>query len=407
MAIFKLTLFTPPNPTVFNNNPLLCLTGRFWQACLISIVLGAFNTSTVGAKIWKKPTLHNLMEMVITKQYQVSNNLEWLQFEKQQKEKDQLLEKEITNNTDAGVLMAYPHDDVQTPRLPPNEVIRKLQQLDSEFKLSLRYCSSRNRDADFVLDLMNKQGKEDINWIIPIVQSEPDLMQTLPTSALITLLCNLPSSNNMVPKLVAKLNDLIAHGLAVEVFSFLFQERLAQPKFAHREIAKKALSLLFPSQQPQMSQSTTNNNNNQIKWLENLSSSPVLNSDVRQQIVIPALINALRYETNTAHLKSYITYLSNSISETDELIGHICDVLSELLQSRRISVSQLFEEDAQIGTVFCEFFLKGSLLKKSNVSNIITINRTLRNNNQVISTYQLTPTQLYGLHWICSCAKKI
>jgi hypothetical protein len=361
-SLFRLTAFSAPSVTE------LCYNGRYWQACLVLILIASYNTATVAARLWQIATVRALMETIILNQFHLSSSAEVVQRERQLKERDLAAEREAMativasggNALPPSTLLVRPTDNVV--RQPPLEFLKKLQQLDGELKLGVRFCASRS--PDFVVEMMNRHAESGsssaVMWLAPIVNSEPELLQSLPHSALITLMCALPSTTPLVSKIAARLTDELSNpSSSSAILTFLMRDRFAQPKATQRDMVRRAFALLL--QLPPDSHS---------QWLSKLLHSSFVAPSDRQQILVPALQSALLYENNLEQLREMLQcLLDQATARTESLLLSV----SAFIRSRSLTVAQLLRSDAAMGVELGKLLLSGTSAKTSASSNEVTI----------------------------------
>eukprot|EP01103_Thecamoeba_quadrilineata_P004502 TRINITY_DN1423_c0_g1_i4.p1 TRINITY_DN1423_c0_g1~~TRINITY_DN1423_c0_g1_i4.p1 ORF type:complete len:1180 (-),score=244.91 TRINITY_DN1423_c0_g1_i4:530-4069(-) len=272
-AILKLVLYRQDESKSF------AVTNWFWHACLVLLLLSTFNAALIGRKIWKEvPSLKLLMEMLITRSWSFPPYVPWdysgsgpltketiqeNEVRYQRAEREQILAFETslaarsdpstkideTNSVLISQLMRFDNKG-GPPRPPPPSVIKKLEQLDAEFRIGHNLCCSR--DPDFLLDIMQRQGaRQAMVWLKLIIEGEPDTLEVLPIPCLCELLLNIytPSSSQLtqLPRLLARLVEYLSEpktDYGLDILKFFFQ-KLSHKQVGMRDVAKRSLTVLL------------------------------------------------------------------------------------------------------------------------------------------------------------------
>ncbi|CAH0555452.1 unnamed protein product [Brassicogethes aeneus] len=331
--------------------PKLAITGIYWKAWLMLLILSAHNPMNFGSIAWDKyPTLRMFMEMCITNHFSfppptMSSLEDDYQVKEQQiiaLEKQKILEfeshlaaatskMEITEQTSLllpQVMELRPQADA---RRPPQQVLDQLQVLNNTHRMGHLLC--RSRHPDFLLDIMSRQGgTAHMPWLAELVHSSEGVLAHLPVQCLCEYLLSTAPSEKLT-----KQGQLLAHlrtvvngpdpQMACEVLEYLFR-RLTSDHSASRTQSTKALALILaPSDD--MEVSTDNNTHWLTKYMPQF---PHFNAI--KPVLVQFLRQALQIETNPSRVSSYMNFLStqdmnDSFPELNELITDLSSVIIE------------------------------------------------------------------------------
>jgi len=176
---------------------------RVWQAYLVVVILGVFNTATIGALAWKKsPTLRTMMQMLITASFTFppadGNPLAGLlamEAEATRKEAHVVEQQRsvlLANNVAQAprwlekATLLHPTD---VARCPPKDTLIMLKFLDKSHDLGNLLRASRQ--PNMLLETIMAHGDDSsacVGWLGAILQRYPQTANALPVVTICQLL---------------------------------------------------------------------------------------------------------------------------------------------------------------------------------------------------------------------------
>ncbi|XP_050391471.2 integrator complex subunit 1 [Patella vulgata] len=356
--------YTPPN---------LAISALYWKGWLMLLTLAAYNPSTFGVAAWDNySTLKLMMEMVMTNNYKfpppttatdekLIDDIKARERQINQKEIQEILEFEthlaaatskvtITEANSLLVDQLTTMDPGGVARCPPAKVLDQLQVLNMSLKIGQMLC--RNRNPDFLLDVIQRQGtSQSMPWLAELVESSEGSLDVLPIQCLCEFLLHeteeeenkidiLDEDSQKADKyrkkqkklkqkqLLGRLQALV-HGKVSDsrtMFEVLdyFLQRLSSSQSSSRTQAIKGLSMVVSRSEldKDVAMETDEEETTHTWLLKHLPSVPLF-QEVKGQTCL-ALRNACQIETSPNLISAYIIFLSlyamdQSLQDLDNL----------------------------------------------------------------------------------------
>eukprot|EP01119_Soliformovum_irregulare_P012513 TRINITY_DN3254_c0_g1_i1.p1 TRINITY_DN3254_c0_g1~~TRINITY_DN3254_c0_g1_i1.p1 ORF type:complete len:1741 (+),score=643.50 TRINITY_DN3254_c0_g1_i1:485-5707(+) len=335
-AILQLSQYSVP-PTInvppeqIENFPTFSVTEWMWKASVLLVVIVAFNPATIAPFVSSIATLKPLLAMLITRNfnfptYDTAEDLAFFQ-----EERDQILAFETiiaqvarpteavkideTNSILLPLIMRY---DTPGPVHPiPEPLLQKLKFLDQQFHLGHRLSS---QSPHLILSIMEERGPSSaMGWLGPIIQSEPEILESLPIICLCEALIYLADTRPLPMELITKLHhrlqgyrNIVGCGTKPlqEILTYFFN-RLSSLKKRDRDKARAALNIFMARDPEEISGNEANSKNVWLERIEKLLKPSEEVKDIKEvkYLVSTHLMRSLQRETHPSTISSYIQYL--------------------------------------------------------------------------------------------------
>ncbi|GAM18887.1 hypothetical protein SAMD00019534_020620 [Acytostelium subglobosum LB1] len=328
----------------------ISFTPIFWQATTSLCLLACLAPSSVGANAWLHcPTVRVLLEMIVTRTWKfppyVSKTTPANQYqinELNQKNR----ENELAARFPQLQQVEFSLFDPRGPsRQPPDDVIERVQRLDTDFHLGISLCACRQ--PDYLLEIMgNQDSRQVMSWLTPIIHNDPRTLDILPPVCLAEVLLSSQLSvpvaiaQSVTPKLLQRIHQFFSNASTpqptIDIMRFFFNN-LCSPSSVTRTVSKRAINLL-----PAIGGPASGSAPDDYQWLNRLQSLQHYASIA--PIVLHSLRAALHVESDLRALRAYLNYLYSSYSNSGVGDRSLVLDISRLLLQRDIVARYLIND---------------------------------------------------------------
>jgi len=391
--------------------PQLAISSLYWKGWTILIILAACNPVTIGLAVWQSyPTARCMVEMIITRNYtfpplanaeSTIDEIKATELQLSRAEKDEILEfeshlaaatngKVITEENSLLVNQLISLDPSGPPRRPPQGTIDHLKVLNKNLGLDYMFC--KNRNPDFLLDIIHSQGStRSMPWLADLVQSSESSLNVLPSQCLCEFLLmkdekakplKRPHSAHETKSVHARVVDRLqlllkgeeATQLSTREIMEYFFNRLQSHDMKERDHAVKALDtiLKFPSVDSSASEMDVDEVGKMGYFQDYFWLLMQMSSLQHFHEFLPSLIITIRQamyrEMDTTRLQAYILFVSQHVNDmTKEELTELIEDVSQLVTTRETMlnglVDPLFEQGVKTYQALLQLFTCG--LQKS------------------------------------------
>ncbi|GKY98350.1 hypothetical protein MPSEU_000792600 [Mayamaea pseudoterrestris] len=355
--LYNLAQYDLPNLSATDSKPQLALSSMWWRSTILSLVMCASSTESIGTIMWKEnPTLRCIIKMVTSYRFrfptidcdevtrvetktaeQHARDLEAsiaesiflppaetiaVSEEKQmgsrtstrlrKKEVETRLAREVSERKRRKALLRTAQksimlwDPVGPARKPPKEAAELLLSVEKLFDLSATFQSSTQ--PDFLLMTLGGTDRGAIerayDWLLPIISKIPTTISRLPSSASCFLLLRAYGSNGqtelkvlsspLLHHVIACLRGAFGGDEAVKALRLLLQD-LASTEPEKRRCARRVL-------QASLKRHESESNNDPDSWLLEILELKHASSVIQESIQLMASAAALERGRNLRSL---------------------------------------------------------------------------------------------------------
>ncbi|ESO87352.1 hypothetical protein LOTGIDRAFT_107278 [Lottia gigantea] len=369
--------------------PTLAISALYWKAWSMLLTLTAFNPGTFGLAAWDNyPTLKVLMEMVMTNNYKfpppttatdekLIEDIKNRERQIHQKEVQEIIEFEthlagkttITEVNSHLVNQLTTMDPSGIARNPPGKVLEQLKILNSNLKIGQMLC--RNRNPDFLLDVIQRQGtSQSMPWLAELVESSEGSLDVLPIQCLCEFLLHETEEEEnkveflsdddsiradkqrkkqkrikqqqLLGRLQALVHDKSSDSRTMYEVLDYFLQRLSSTQSSSRAQAIRGLSMVVSRSEldKDVAMETEEEETTHTWLLKHLPSVPQFH-EIKGQTCL-ALRSACQIETNPNLISAYIIFLSRyAMDQTLQDLDNLALDMAQLIVERTSIINHI------------------------------------------------------------------